>query len=40
MIKVIFSSDNSFQVMKVREVRIVKEVKGVMPGDVSPVAMF
>ena len=31
------SSDGSYQVIKVREIRI---VKGVMAGDVSPVAMF
>ena len=30
-------SDKSYQVIKVREIRI---VKGVMAGDVSPVAMF
>ena len=32
--------DKSYQVIKVKEVRIVKEVKKVMAGDVSPVAMF
>ena len=31
------SSDESFRVMKVKEVEI---AKGVMAGDVSPVAMF
>ena len=36
----VISSDKSFQVIKVREVRIVKEMKGVIACDVSPVAMF
>ena len=34
------SSDKSFLVIKVIEVEIAKEVKGVMACDVSPVAMF
>ena len=37
---ILWYCDKSFQVIRIREVIIFKEVNGVMAGDVSPLAMF